>query len=797
MTKQKRKVGLATAAVTAATALLLTGTFAWTSISQTALNEKIVEANPGGRLHDDFDGTNKDVYVENFGGSPIFARVRLDEYMEIGMGAGLKTGDGDYGAKQAEPLVPGADINDPSTWKTHVPDAEDDPFHEYVEWELGGQTVYMPTFNKNKDSLKADINGTYDGTDATDDIHYDDYHAYTLGETKTGDEIYDADEDTEDESDPIEGTDITIVPDQEHTAKNTLDGAVMTMAEWKAKGSPLGNYWVYDADGWAYWAMPIQPGEATGLLLDGLVQKKMPTGEWYYGINVVAQFVTEDDLDKLENPSEDAKKLLEQAANTTLVTGEDGKTYMSYGDNTFKVIGDDGTVSDNFICGGEDEKPGSADDRTDVYVLTPADETYGGKFLGPQEDGSYLAVGPDGKLGTDDDLKVRGNPTLQDGVVLDVTPDKVTVSTKNDASAKVKAGGTLELKAAVTGTVNGKDEPAINQNVTWSLEGSYVAGTSINTSGVLTVAAGETAEAITVKATSQQDNALTGTITVQVAAVNSVTVTADAENVGKGKTLQFTATVTGHNLDEANEAVTWSVSGSTNAGTTINDSGLLTVAANETAESLTVTATSVFDESKTESKTVTIAVAETKTIDGVTFYVLAKRPNEQDSTKTDALLWAKEPVGSCIFGSSNVWNESCTAYTELQKWLESTETLKDKAIDTTIYTRDTWKYTGNNTYNEMTTKVFLLSEADVFGTANGQATSEPKEYTCGEWKTERLTADPEVLGSSNGGRGWLRSPRINNDSVAQILKGVYGATISEKPKSTVAVLLPALWVTLD
>ena len=73
-------------AVAVSAAILLGGTYAWQSISQTALNEKIVEVNPGGRLHDDFDGTNKDVYVENFGDTPIFARVRLDEYMEIGAG---------------------------------------------------------------------------------------------------------------------------------------------------------------------------------------------------------------------------------------------------------------------------------------------------------------------------------------------------------------------------------------------------------------------------------------------------------------------------------------------------------------------------------------------------------------------------------------------------------------------------------------------------------------------------------------------------------------------------------------
>ena len=40
---------------------------------------------------------------------------------------------------------------------------------------MDGNTVYLPTFNKNKDSLAADINGTYDGESADDDLHYDDY----------------------------------------------------------------------------------------------------------------------------------------------------------------------------------------------------------------------------------------------------------------------------------------------------------------------------------------------------------------------------------------------------------------------------------------------------------------------------------------------------------------------------------------------------------------------------------------------------------------------------------------------
>ena len=194
---QKRKVTSAVTAVVAAAVILLTGTFAWQSISQTALNETTVTyVNPGGRLHDDFNGSNKDVYVENFssydtGGVPIFARVRLDEYMEIGKGAGLKAGG--TGTNEATPVVAGTDINDVSTWTAHIPgtsvtEGAEGDFHTYWTWTMGGETVFLPTFNKNKDSLEADINGTFagpDGDPATKEDRYGDYETYTAGQQIT------------------------------------------------------------------------------------------------------------------------------------------------------------------------------------------------------------------------------------------------------------------------------------------------------------------------------------------------------------------------------------------------------------------------------------------------------------------------------------------------------------------------------------------------------------------------------------------------------------------------------------
>ena len=293
--KRKKQVSAVVAAVLVMV-IALTGTYAWRSISQTALNEAASGGNPGGRLHDDFNGSNKDIYVENFGDIPIFARIQLREYMETGKDAGINKDDPN---RDATPVLAGTDINDISAWTVHTPGDSHASFHsEYWKWTLGGETVFMPTFNKNKDSLAADINGTFagpDGDPTTDNDRYGDYVNYTLGEQKTGSAVYDADADEEDEGEAaVEGVDIE-TREETHAAKATQNATVLSMAEWKAQGAPRGKYWVYDTDGWAYWAEAIQPGESTGMLLDGIELQKNLT-DWYYAIKVTAQFATADDL---------------------------------------------------------------------------------------------------------------------------------------------------------------------------------------------------------------------------------------------------------------------------------------------------------------------------------------------------------------------------------------------------------------------------------------------------------------------------------------------------------------------
>ncbi len=463
-------------------AIVLTGTLAWRNMTQKSTNELLKQKNPGGRMHDDFNGEeNKDIYAENFtdkeSGAPVYVRVRLLEYMETGEEAGLNRTVLDEDGKpvlnpdrKAKPLMEGAKITDTSTWHIHKHGAEDDPFHDYWRWEMGGETVYMPTFNKNKDSLSVDVNGTYVGKDKDfrSGEPFDDYKTYTAG--KESDELpayYDADDNDFDEyvegTSPAPGaggvkkdpdaTDQNPKPNYEekkekHIAQSTLKGlGVISMEEWKAAEMPICNRWVYDADGWFYWPEPVQPQSATGLLLSKVTQADGATDSCYYAIELQGQFIdnltesglgtpveyekNEDGSNKVDdetgepvvkNPatgfyvygiSDDAVDLLKNA--TKVKVDKAGKWYFPENEHhIFREITDDeGTLGTHLIWWGEDGLLGTDDDRADVIyipegVTSVEGNSHGNYFLPPRLglEGYYSTTGPDNEFGTDDDSRL-------------------------------------------------------------------------------------------------------------------------------------------------------------------------------------------------------------------------------------------------------------------------------------------------------------------------------------------------------------------------------------------------------
>lgn len=91
----------------------------------------------------------------------------------------------------------------------------------------------------------------------------------------------------------------------------------------------------------------------------------------------------------------------------------------------------------------------------------------------------------------------------------------------------------------------------------------------------------------------------------ETASVTSVTVSPATVTTGKGQIVSFSATVV--TVGFAPQSVNWTISGQAKPTTTIDNSGNLTIGADETATTITVTATSTFDNTKTGTATVTIA----------------------------------------------------------------------------------------------------------------------------------------------------------------------------------------------
>jgi hypothetical protein len=210
----------------------------------------------------------------------------------------------------------------------------------------------------------------------------------------------------------------------------------------------------------------------------------------------------------------------------------------------------------------------------------------------------------------------------------------VTLTAAGNATS-VASGGTLKFTATAAGR-------GPNQGITFSVgsasnaTGTVASGTSISADGTLTVAAGETANSLFVRAVSATDATKTDTREVRVVTVTSVTVTAagGTARVARGGRLQFSAAVAGKNDPAA--TVTWKVSstadgtGTVTSGTAIAANGTLTVAVGEAASTLYVIAASTVDTTKSGSLAVVIP-----TVTGVTISpasVTVKRGEGQSFT---------------------------------------------------------------------------------------------------------------------------------------------------------------------
>lgn len=500
---KKKKQLMAVGATAALVALLAMGTFAWESVSQIAKNEKKEELEPGARLHDDFDGKNKDIYVENYtdedNGVAVFARIQLYEYLEIGAGAGEPSGTS---GKTAQSIVSGSYLDVVNSWYLHNPYDMTEPFHDYIEWEEGGSTTYMPTFNKKQSDLTADINGTMAGPTQGDHIGeaYADYVDYTEVTEVTAEELYDNE----------------TIPDVQHESKETLGAEVMTMAEWKDAGGEAGEFWVYDTDGWAYWAAPIEPNTATGCLLNGIERKPLIAEDYYYGINVVCQAVTAGEWGTTEDGtgyfSEGEEATNEALYLLAIAAGETKKVEITFADEFDEIsAGESAQFSARLMLGGSvlDDEPmtwslsGAKSDDTTI------DPDTGAITIGADETAAKIIV----RAELAEDSSVYSLYTLNINVAKEAYV-KIAKDTEYERTSRyVFLGQSAQFNAEVY--VNG--QKVDGANVLWEVSGNAKSGTKISQFGQLTVDENETSGSVlTLTATYDQDGSVLGTYKVKI-----------------------------------------------------------------------------------------------------------------------------------------------------------------------------------------------------------------------------------------------------------------------------------------
>ncbi len=310
-----------------------------------------------------------------------------------------------------------------------------------------------------------------------------------------------------------------------------------------------------------------------------------------------------------------------------------------------------------------------------------------------------------------------------------VTIPTVTGVTVSPATATVQRGKTQAFTANVTVT------GGASSGVTWSISGNEFTGTNINAAGYLTVAAGETAAALTVTATSTLDNTKKGTATVTLIdpiTVTSVTVSPGTVSVPKAGTQQFTATVTV--TGGASTGVTWSIWGQALVATNISATGLLTVAAGETAGTIYVTATSTADNSRSGSATVTVAIPVTSvTVSPSTLSLPAGQKQKLTAT-----------VQPADAANKNVtWSSSATGIATVNTTTgEVTAVAVGSAVITAV-TQDGDK-----------TATCDLTVTDEDPSAVSAVTVTPRQVNVQKGATQQFTADVTATGYASAAVTW-------------------------------------------
>ena len=198
---------------------------------------------------------------------------------------------------------------------------------------------------------------------------------------------------------------------------------------------------------------------------------------------------------------------------------------------------------------------------------------------------------------------------------------------------------------------------------TWSVIDNESNATTISQSGLLTVASDEPSGSITVRATSNVDGTVYDEKEIflldEPIKIYNVTIDEEEKTVVYGGVYKFTGRANG----TASPEVSWSLTGANKAGTTIASDGTLTVAENETATSVVVTATSVFDNTKSASLTVTLRNTQNVHKIEISYdteaVVFSTRTTYGDARSVFEQNWSLPENVGYSKGSNNIWFRRC------------------------------------------------------------------------------------------------------------------------------------------
>ena len=254
-------------------ALLIGGTFAWYSgiiNAENVFTGTKTPPPPTVILHDDFKAPSKDIYAENIGEGTVYVRVKLNEFLALGVNERPE----EIADTEWVTHIPGETGGNLDFTKHKAPDA----FHDNFEWSWGA--------GKQKDYIKAD--GTLTGS--VRDM-YQDYTPEEIAQL-----FLDADPD-------IIGT--TTLGDIVNIDWYVMDGFI---ASYNSYHNLIGADaltdrsdfygWIYDADGWVYWSQPLHKGDVTSLLLDKVIVDvaALKDTDFCYIIDVIMEAVDLADL---------------------------------------------------------------------------------------------------------------------------------------------------------------------------------------------------------------------------------------------------------------------------------------------------------------------------------------------------------------------------------------------------------------------------------------------------------------------------------------------------------------------